>query len=80
MHRIDVVQRQPAGGFGEEAAIIAVPAGDGFVADGVPAEFAQSIQNQPCHMGFSGTGIGSRYKEAHAQEVGFPVAAVKTGK
>lgn len=80
MHRIDVVQRQSARGFGEEQAIITVAAGDGFVSDSIHAEFAQSRQNQSCHMGFSGTGIGSRHKEAHAQEVGFPAATVKTGK
>ena len=76
MERIDGVEGQVARGGGEDAAVVAVAAGDGFVAGGVDADTAEGLEQESGDVGFSDPGVRCRHEEAHGQEVavgGVPV-------
>ena len=78
-HRIDFVDREPAGRFGEGDGVIAVTAGDRFVSDGIDALFSDGLEDDSGNVGFSHSSVGSGDEQAHGQEVESAGGVVKTG-
>ena len=77
INRVDFIEIDPAGYSGQDNGVLAIPAGDGFVTDGVPALVPQGFDDQAGDVGFADVGVRSRDEKAHGGGVACAGGGVK---